>query len=211
MMGLWLVCLLIAAGGVSATCDTHKGTSAKTCRACLAADSGVTGCACEYNQASGTCQSTMGILGCDESGSDGFTQDDNSCPECVEGFEDCSDSPSGAFCVDNSCRECVEDADCSVSSYGPGATCVDNSCLRADPEHTAIDTGTNTSTGTNSHATCDNDMWHVMSFLALAFALANFVIWCAEDFWGPLLVVCPHLLAHSKGTTAALLTTVALE
>ncbi len=194
-MGLRLVCLLLALDGVSATCDTHNGISPVKCRSCLAADASITGCACEYDPASGTCQSTTGLFGC-ESGSDGFMQDANSCPECVQNA-DCSDSrsASGPICVDNTCRECAENADCSDASFGLGATCDNNRCLRADPEHTDTGTGTgagagtSTGTGKNSRPTCDNDMWHVMKFLALAFALGNFVIWCAVDFWVRCIVV----------------------
>ena len=58
---------------------------------------------------------------------------------------------------------------------------------------------TETDTGTDTDAACDSDVWYTMSFLALAFALANFVIWCAEGFRVRCTVCRPlYLPAHSR-------------
>ncbi len=151
-MGLRLVCLLLAAGGVSATCDTHSGKQATKCRACLAAEGGITGCACEYDLASGTCQSTMGVLGCG-SGSDGFTQDESSCPECTE------------------------DADCAEASYGPGATCVGYSCLRAsEPDST----GTVAQSGTDTECTSTTVVTVIVACMGVLGVIAGLVCWRAS-------------------------------
>jgi hypothetical protein len=147
-MGLRLVCLLLAAGSVSATCDTHNDK----CRTCLSAAAGYTGCACEYNLVTGTCKSTTGLFGC-ESGSDGFTQDDNSCPECTE------------------------DADCLEASYGPRATCVHYSCLRAEPEPDSTDTVVAQS-GTGCTSTTVVTV--IVACMGVLGVIAGLVCWRAE-------------------------------
>ena len=66
-------------------------------------------------------------------------------------------------------------------------------------EGAGTETDTETDTGTDTDAACDSDVWYTMSFLALAFALANLVIWCAEGFRVRCTVCRPlYLPAHSR-------------
>ena len=98
-------------------------------------------------------------------------------------------------------------ADGSVVHSGFRATyrCAEGAGTETDTDGDGLETDTDTDTdtetdaGTDTDAACDSDVWYMMSFLALAFALANFVIWCAEGFRVRCTVCRPlYLPAHSR-------------